>query len=83
MECIKKDTSKKISEILKIPTIGIGSSVNCDGQVLVTDDLLGMSGFYPRFVKKYANLNFLIEKAVQRYSKDVKNKNFPKSKNSF
>jgi len=83
LECIKKDTSKKISEILKIPTIGIGSSINCDGQVLVTDDLLGMSGFYPRFVKKYANLNFLIEKAVQRYSKDVKNKNFPKSKNSF
>ena len=67
--------------LLKIPTIGIGSSSNCDGQILVTDDILGLSGFYPKFVKKYINLNAIIEKAVKQYSKDVKNKVFPKNKN--
>ena len=55
LECIKKDLAKEISEILKIPTIGIGSSVHCDGQILVTEDILGMSGFYPKFVKKYVS----------------------------
>ena len=67
--------------MLKIPTIGIGSSLNCDGQILVTDDILGLSGFYPKFVKKYINLNTVIAKAVKKYSKEVKNKLFPKNKN--
>ncbi len=83
LECINSDTAKKITSKLYIPTIGIGSSINCDGQVLVTDDLLGMSGFYPKFVKKYALINKIIEKAIQRYSKDVKTKRFPKKKNSY
>ena len=81
LECITPDTSKIITELLKIPTIGIGSSSYCDGQILVTDDILGLSGFYPKFVKKYINLNTVIEKAVKKYSKDVKNKLFPKNKN--
>ena len=59
-----------------------GSSINCDGQILVTDDMLGISGFYPKFVKKYANLNRIIEKAVKKYTRDVKSKNFP-TKNNF
>ena len=68
--------SKLITEKVKIPTIGIGSSSYCDGQILVTDDMLGLSGFYPKFVKKYAQLNRVIEKAIKKYTKEVKLKNF-------
>ncbi len=81
LECITPNTAKAISNLLNIPTIGIGSSSFCDGQILVTDDLLGLSGFYPKFVKKYANLNTSIEKAVKKYSKEVKAKIFPNNKN--
>ena len=81
LECITPSTAKEITNLLKIPTIGIGSSSYCDGQILVTDDILGISGFYPKFVKKYANLNTVIEKAVKKYSKEVKTKLFPKNKN--
>ena len=73
--------SKLITKNLNIPTIGIGSSLNCDGQILVTDDMIGLSGFYPKFVKKYLNLNSLIEKAVKKYTRDVKMKRFPSIKN--
>ena len=81
LECITPNTAKEITKLLKIPTIGIGSSSHCDGQILVTDDILGLSGFYPKFVKKYVNLNTVIEKAVKKYSKEVKAKLFPKNKN--
>ncbi len=81
LECITPFAAKTITNKLKIPTIGIGSSSHCDGQILVTDDILGLSGFYPKFVKKYINLNTIIEKAVKQYSKDVKKKIFPKNKN--
>ena len=77
LECILPNTSKLITQKLKIPTIGIGSSSFCDGQVLVTDDMLGISGFYPKFVKKFINLNRLIEKAVKKYTREVKLKKFP------
>ena len=82
LECISSEASKLITSKLKIPTIGIGSSSNCDGQILVTDDMLGISGFYPKFVKKYANLNRIIEKAVEKYTREVKLKKFP-SVNNF
>ena len=81
LECITPNTSKIITNLLKIPTIGIGSSSYCDGQILVTDDIIGLSGFYPKFVKKYVSLNTIIEKAVKKYSKEVKTKVFPKNKN--
>ena len=83
LECITSNTSKIITQNLKIPTIGIGSSAHCDGQILVTDDMLGLSGFYPKFVKKYANINRVIEKSVKKYSRDVKLKKFPLKKNHF
>ena len=83
LECIEMKLSKKITDQLKIPTIGIGSSVNCDGQVLVIDDLIGLSQSKFRFVKKYANLVKIIEFAVKKYKSDVLNKQFPKSKHSF
>ena len=83
LECIEKKTAQKITKSLKIPTIGIGSSNMCDGQILVTDDMLGLSGFYPKFVKKYANLQKTIDKAIKQFDKEVKLNKFPQGKNSF
>jgi len=82
LECLSPKAAKLITKKINIPTIGIGSSLFCDGQILVTDDMLGLSGFYPKFVKKYANLNRIIEKAVKKYTKDVKKNKFPR-KNNF
>ncbi len=74
----------KISKAVSIPTIGIGSGVGCDGQILVTDDMINMfPDFTPTFLKKYADAHDLIEKAVKDYTKDVKSKKFPGSENSF
>ena len=81
LECLTPFASGVVTANIGIPTIGIGSSSNCDGQILVTDDMLGISGFYPKFVKKYASLNRTIEKAVKKYSRDVKKGNFPLKKN--
>ena len=83
LECIEKKAAKTITKKINIPTIGIGSSNSCDGQILVTDDLLGLSGFYPKFVKKYANLRSIIESAVRKFKKDVKNKKFPTKNNEY
>ena len=81
LECITQNASKIITNNLNIPTIGIGSSASCDGQILVTDDMLGISGFYPKFVKKYLNLDKLIDKSVKKYTRDVKLNKFPAKKN--
>ena len=83
LECISKNAAQKITKSVKIPTIGIGSSSECDGQILVTEDMLGISGFYPKFVKKYLNLEKFIKKAVKKFSNDVKSEKFPSKKNSF
>ena len=83
LECISAVASKKITNHLKIPTIGIGSSSNCDGQILVTDDILGLSGFYPKFVKRFANISKIIDKSIRKYKTEVINKKFPSKKNTF
>jgi len=83
VECVTSHVAKEITQSLSIPTIGIGASIHCDGQILVTDDMLGLSGFYPRFVKKFAKLNNIIEKGVQKYNKAVLTKKFPGNKNKF
>ena len=83
LECLSPAAAKMISTKLKIPTIGIGSSSYCDGQILVTDDMLGISGFYPKFVKKYIRLDRIIEKAVKKYTKDVKLNKFPSTKTFY
>ena len=73
-----ENTSQKITNSIDIPTIGIGASKHCDGQILVTEDMLGMiSGHTPKFVKKYAHIAKDIDKAVQNYAKEVKSRNFP------
>jgi len=83
LECIDASTSRAITKSLKIPTIGIGASTFCDGQILVTDDMLGLSGFYPKFVKKFANLNNIIEIGIKKYKKEVLSKKFPSKKYIF
>jgi 3-methyl-2-oxobutanoate hydroxymethyltransferase len=83
IECIAANAAKNITNSIKIPTIGIGSSKYCDGQILVTDDILGLSGFYPKFVKKYTNLSNIIKNVVIKYKKEVIKKKFPTKKNSY
>ena len=83
LECIETKLAKKITQQLNIITVGIGSSVNCDGQILVIDDLIGLSQSKFRFVKKYVNVNQIINSAVKKYKSEVLRKLFPKSKHSF
>jgi len=83
LECVETKLSKKITEQIKIPTIGIGSSANCDGQVLVIDDLIGMSENKFKFVKKYVDIGKVIDGAVKKYKSEVQKKKFPQAKHSF
>ena len=83
LECIETNLAKRITKELKIPTIGIGSSVNCDGQVLVTDDLIGLNLTSIKFVKSFSNIRKHIKSAVKKFIKEVKNKKYPSSKFSY
>ena len=83
IECVIESLAKKITKNILIPTIGIGASKYCDGQILVTEDMAGLSDFSPKFVKQYANLNKSMEKCVKDYAKDVKMKRFPFIKNVY
>jgi 3-methyl-2-oxobutanoate hydroxymethyltransferase len=84
LEKIPAVLAKKITEHLKIPTIGIGAGVHCDGQVLVSPDMLGLNmDFHPRFVRRYANLAEIITDAVKKYTEDVKSSNFPSEEESY
>ena len=68
---------------INIPTIGIGASNNCDGQILVFDDLIGLNPIDVRFIKKYSNIRKEMTKAVAGYARDVRNKKFPLKKHSY
>ena len=82
IEAVPAALADQISAALRIPTIGIGASQNCDGQVLVIDDLLGLNQeFKPKFVKNYANLAGDIKAAVAQFSADVKSQKFPAKEN--
>jgi len=85
LECIHYNTSKKITNNLNIPTIGIGASQYCDGQVLVIDDILNLNSNEkkPRFIKTYTNIQKEIIKAVRSFASDVRNKKFPSKKYSY
>ena len=84
LECIPASIAEKITAELTIPTIGIGAGVGCDGQVLVTHDLLGLTADYvPRFVKKYADLAGEITSAVTRFRDDVREGQFPGKEQTF
>ena len=83
LECVESSLAKEITKTINIPTIGIGASVNCDGQVLVTDDLIGLNPINVRFVKRFVNITKQINSAIIKYKNEVKNKKFPKKINSY
>ena len=83
LECVNLSTAKLITEKIKIPTIGIGSSVYCDGQVLVTDDLIGLNNSQIRFVKKFINIKKYIRLGLKKFSSEVKSKKYPRKKHSY
>lgn len=86
LECVPQDLAKEITETLTIPTIGIGAGPYCDGQVLVTNDMLGMESStsrQPKFLRRYSDLNTVITKAVNNFMKDVKNRKYPNDDESY
>jgi len=86
LELVQSDIAAHISKICKtMPTIGIGAGVDCDGQVLVTNDILGLKeeSFKPKFLREYANLAPLISDAIKSFIADVKSKNYPGDKESY
>ena len=84
LECIPRDLARKITQSISIPTIGIGAGPDCDGQVLVSNDVLGLyDRLNAKFVKKYADLSIEMKKAFQAYIKDVKEQKFPEDRHSF
>ena len=84
LELLSAESAEYITNNLTIPTIGIGAGVNCSGQIVVTDDILGkFTDFAPKFVKKFANLHDIVFEGVRKYSKEVKDLEFPSKKESF
>ncbi len=84
LECVPAKLAAIITKELSIPTIGIGAGAECDGQVLVYQDMIGMfSGFTPKFVKRYANVGDLMREAFAEYDKEVKNGSFPSQEHTF
>ena len=84
LECVPTSLGALITSKISIPTIGIGAGPGCDGQVLVTHDLIGyFEGYIPKFVKRYADVSSVIDKAVSSYRDDVTHGRFPGAENSF
>ena len=84
LEKIPAGLAKKVTEIVNIPTIGIGAGNGCDGQILVVHDMLGINkDFSPRFLRRYADLHTIMTEAVINYTKDVKSSDFPSQKESY
>ena len=83
LECVPAELAEKITTALDIPTIGIGAGSQCDGQVLVLTDMLGLTTEAPRFVKQYANLQDTISEAARQYREEVQSGEFPASEHSY
>jgi 3-methyl-2-oxobutanoate hydroxymethyltransferase len=84
IECIPADIARRITAEVRVPTIGIGAGGDCDGQVLVVNDILGLtSGYVPRFVKAFADLRTAITDAAQQYCREVQSGEFPGPNNTF
>ncbi len=83
LEGIPTEAARRVTQHLKIPTIGIGAGPECDGQVLVTYDMLGFTDFHARFVKRYALLGEIISDGVKKYAEEVKSGEFPTSEFAY
>ena len=83
LECVERKLSRQITNLIKIPTIGIGSSNNCDGQILVIDDILGLTESKMKFVKKFVDAKKLISYGAKKFKKEVKSKKYPSQKHSY
>jgi 3-methyl-2-oxobutanoate hydroxymethyltransferase len=83
IEGVAEDLAAQITRQVSCPTIGIGASAACDGQILVSDDLLGMFDWTPKFVRRYADLRDVIGKAVDSYAAEVRARTFPGAKETY
>lgn len=83
VEAVAEPLARRITETIAIPTIGIGASAACDGQVLVLEDMLGLSARVPKFVRRYGELGPMIEAAIQNYANDVRSRAFPGPENVY
>ncbi len=83
LEGIPAELGREITQLLSIPTIGIGAGVHCDGQVLVMHDMLGLTDWTPSFVKQYVNLGSLASQAARNFAEEVANAKFPDAKHSY
>ena len=80
LECVEQNLSKQITEEINILTIGIGASQHCDGQILVTDDLIGLTNSNIKFVKKFGNVRKNIRDSVKKYRNEVRSVRYPSKK---
>ena len=84
LEKVPASLAAQVTAEVKIPVIGIGAGASCDGQILVTHDMLGLyTKFHPRFVRRYAELGGLMREAFERYAADVKGRDFPSEGESY
>jgi 3-methyl-2-oxobutanoate hydroxymethyltransferase len=84
LEMVPADVAKRITHELHVPTVGIGAGPDCDAQVLVWQDMAGLSsGRTPRFVKRYADLDAVLTDAASRYAEEVRNRQFPTPEHGF
>lgn len=83
VEGVAHELAEEITKAVSCPTIGIGASPTCDGQILVTDDMLGVFDWVPKFVKKYGDLRGEITKAAESYASEVKSRNFPSEAQTY
>jgi 3-methyl-2-oxobutanoate hydroxymethyltransferase len=83
VEGVAEDLAQEITQMVRAPTIGIGASKHCDGQILVVDDMLGLFDWSPKFVRRYAGLRETIREASLSYAKDVKARSFPAPQETY
>jgi 3-methyl-2-oxobutanoate hydroxymethyltransferase len=83
VEGVAEDLAREITDRLEVPTIGIGASAGCDGQILVTDDMLGLFDWTPKFVRRYADLRTTIAEAARSYAEDVRARRFPAAAETY
>jgi 3-methyl-2-oxobutanoate hydroxymethyltransferase len=83
VEAVAEPLARRITQDVSCPTIGIGASNACDGQVLVLEDMLGLSARTPKFVRKYGNIAESIEAAIKGYADDVRSRAFPGPENVY